>query len=203
MIAKIAIKGLQTAVNQFIQLDPFTSKRVAELNGKTVAFVFKDIDITLYATMTKQGMVFTDEIEGEADTTLTGTPLALIKMGMASFRGGKLFSEGVEIKGDIELGQEIKGLVDSIDIDWEEHLSHIVGDVVAHKVGNVFRGMLGWGKEVNQSMQQNLTEYLQEEVRYVPCQEEVQDFMQDVDKLRQDVDRFQAKLQNAFTRIKS
>ena len=43
-------------------------------------------------------------------------------------------------------------------------------------------------------MQQNLTEYLQEETKHLPAREEIEDFFDDVDNLKLRLDRLQAKM---------
>ena len=51
-----------------------------------------------------------------------------------------------------------------------------------------------WGEGAQKTMQQNLSEYLAEESRAVPSRHEVDVFRQDVNKLRDDVARFEARL---------
>jgi ubiquinone biosynthesis protein UbiJ len=70
----------------------------------------------------------------------------------------------------------------------------VVGDAAAHGVGEFVRGIGRWGREAGSTMQQNVGEYLQEEIRAVPGRHEVEAFRQDVRTLRDDVARFEARL---------
>ena len=70
----------------------------------------------------------------------------------------------------------------------------LLGDSAAQNLGDLARKLHGWGEEAQKTMQQNLSEYLAEESRAVPSRLEVELFRQDVNKLRDDVARFEARL---------
>ena len=86
-------------------------------------------------------------------------------------------------------------ILDGIDIDWEEHLSRVTGDVLAHQVGNVARGMLEWGRNTLDTVSRDVAEYLHEESRDLPTRGEVDEFLARIDTLRLDVDRLEARVQ--------
>ena len=78
--------------------------------------------------------------------------------------------------------------------DLEEELSGVIGDVAAHGLGNLARGVSDWGRKAGSTLRQNLSEYLQEESRAVPSRYEVDKFRGDVEKVRDDVARLEARL---------
>ena len=78
--------------------------------------------------------------------------------------------------------------------DPEEELSTVIGDVAAHGVGEFVRGLGAWGRQAGLTMEQNVGEYLQEERQAVPGRHEVDTFRKDVNTLRDDVARFEARL---------
>ena len=106
-----------------------------------------------------------------------------------------LFSGDVEIVGDTEAGQQFNQTLQQLDIDWEEHLSHITGDVIAHQLGRGLRGLLRWGRQVEDSLLQDTAEYLEEEKLLVATKFEVEAFNRDVDVIRNDIERLQARIQ--------
>ena len=73
-------------------------------------------------------------------------------------------------------------------------LSGIVGDIAAHRVGEVVRDLGRWAVETRDTMQQNVSEYLSEESRAVPTQYEADAFRDDVEQLRDAVDRAEARV---------
>ena len=82
-----------------------------------------------------------------------------------------------------------------IDIDWEEQLSRLSGDVLAHRLGTMVRGALDWGRRAKQSLERDVAEYLREETGLNPRQDEVESFVAGVDVLREAVDRLEARLE--------
>jgi len=112
-----------------------------------------------------------------------------------------VFEGDVEFYGDLDTGRRFKAFIDYIDIDWEEHLSHVVGDVVAHQVGNISRDALTWGQNVLNTLAQNSAEYLQEESHHLPVQAEVDRFLIGVDELRARVDRLTARTHRLNERL--
>jgi ubiquinone biosynthesis accessory factor UbiJ len=100
----------------------------------------------------------------------------------------------VEISGDTHLGHQFGEFMAGLDIDWEEQLSRLTGDVIAHEIGNAARGLLDWGSRQTRTFEQNLQEYLQEELRMTPSRLEIEPFLADVDRLRDDVERLDARI---------
>ncbi len=197
---------LETAINQVLQLDPDTVEQLQQLQGKVIAVELKAVNVTLYlmpqeVPQEKALNVF-GHFEGEPDTVLRGTPIAMAKMGLAKNAGDVLFEGDVEISGDVELGQKFREILDGLDIDWEEHLSHLTGDIVAHKIGNLVRGIVGWGKQTTEILGQDAAEYLQEESRELPNRREVDGFLKNIDTLRSDVDRMEMRISRLGDRLK-
>ncbi|NOY62884.1 MAG: hypothetical protein GXP10_07015 [Gammaproteobacteria bacterium] len=112
-----------------------------------------------------------------------------------------MLSGAVEIRGDSELGQRFQAILNAIDVDWEEQLSKVTGDVVAHQLGNMARGVNQWLTETADSVAQDVGEYLQEESRDLPHPSQVAQFVADVDQIRMDVDRLDARISRLNTAL--
>lgn len=191
---------IEVALNRVLQLDEDVIARLARLQGKVIAIEFSGLDVALYIIPESEKLSVYGRFEGEADTVLRGTPVALMRMGVAKHAGDSLFSGDVKISGDVELGQEFSDIIDDLDIDWEEHLSHLTGDLVAHKVGNIVRGVLDWGQQTAETAGQDVTEYLQEETETLPNRDEVENYLSQVDAVRTDVDRLEARVRRLQSR---
>jgi ubiquinone biosynthesis protein UbiJ len=79
-------------------------------------------------------------------------------------------------------------------IDWEEPLSKLFGDSVAHEVGRGVRGLVSWARVASETFSSDLGEYLREERRLTPTQLEVDDFTAHVDRVRDDVERLELRI---------
>ena len=131
-------EGLETSINQILKQDPASLQKLSRLQGKVICFEMTEIDLALYLFPHNQGLQVQYIYEGTPDTTLSGSPLAFINMGLGDSTQS-LFSGETRISGDIELGQRFKRILDQLDLDWEEWLSHYTGDLVAFKAGSMIR----------------------------------------------------------------
>lgn len=202
MLTQLSLNLIEKTLNHYLSLDPQLAERSKQLNGKSIAIEFKIIPIKFYVLFSSKGLHLLDDYQAPVDTTIRGTPFALAKLGLSTAEQSRsLFADDVEIEGDIELGQAIKQFFDNIDIDWEEQLSRLTGDVAAHQVGNMMRSARDWFSDARQTTQHNATEYVQEELRQFPPREEVNDFFTDIDTLRNDVDRIAARFERLRTQL--
>lgn len=192
LIPETLAAGLEHAINTVVALDPETQRRLAALSGRIVALELGALVPTLFLVPTEHGLQVLTRFDGEPDTRISGTPLGLLRMGAGSREG--LFGGDVRIEGDVELGQRFQRILDGLDVDWEEQLSRLTGDVVAHQVGNVVRGATDWMRSAGNTLARDAGEYLQEETELLPGRGEVGYFLDEVDRIRADVDRLAARI---------
>ena len=133
------------------------------------------------------------DIDGDPDIAITGSLLSLARLATSS--GEDAIRDGsLDLIGDAEVAQAFQKLLSYGRPDIEEELSGVIGDVAAHRLGEVARSVGSWGKEAGATLRQNITEYLQEERRDVPSRYEVETFARKVGELRDDVARVEARL---------
>lgn len=191
----VVSRGLESAFNRYLLLDPAAGGRLAGLEGRVIALELRGLDLMLVFRVQGQGIAFIDEPVLTPDTVLRGTPLGIARLGLG--RGnttGTLFSGDVEIAGDVETGQAFKAVLDAIDIDWEEQLSRFTGDMLAHQMGNAARHAGRWLDHARLTLERDLSEYLQEELRVVPTRIEIENLIEDIGRLGMDTDRLEARL---------
>ena len=187
-------QALETALNQYLELDTEMSSQLAGLHGSSIGFDLSGTGIKIFFIPDQLGRVQVfGQIEGEPDCLVTGSPLALMRSS-GEDNADQVFSGDVQIQGNSSLAQEFTRILKQVDVDWEEQLSHITGDIIAHQVGNAFRNTASWLNRNNQSAAMNLQEYLQEEARLLPSVFELENFYHDVDQLRDDTERLAARL---------
>lgn len=185
---------LETAINRYIALDPEGAARISELHGRVILFEITGFGTRIYLIPGATGVQLYRDYAGEPDCVLYGTPLALARMGVSHRKEDQLFSGEVRIEGDTHLAQAFGELVGRLEVDWEEQLSRLVGDPAAHQVGSIARAAGRWGRRTGDILIEDLKDYLQEEARLLPSRYEVQEFLDEVDCLRDGVERLAARV---------
>jgi ubiquinone biosynthesis protein UbiJ len=196
-----ALGGLEAALNRALRLDPATLARLAALSGKAIEIRLRPFDLNFYLLPGPAGIELTAQLERAPDTVFSGTPLGLLRGALARGERKELFADDLRIEGDADTGRRLKAVLDAIDVDWEEQLSRLVGDVAAHQLGNLARGLGRWSREASASLTDDLDEYLHEEARLVPTRAEIEAFLAAVDALRMDADRLQQRVDRARRRL--
>lgn len=186
--------AIETALARYLALDPDSAARLAPLTGKVLELELRGVNLHFFLLPVAHGIKVQGQYAGAPDACLRGTPLSLARLALTEQGRHTLFSGAVEIEGDTELGQQLQDVLNAIDIDWEEQLARITGDVVAHQAGNAVRGAQRWVERSRESLTLDLADYLHEESRQVPARGEVERFVADVDVLRADIERLAARV---------
>ncbi len=186
-------EALETSINAVLKQDPSTLEKFSALQGKVIAFELTELNLNLYLFPHNEGVQVQYLYGGQADTTLQGSPLAFINMSLGDSTES-FFSGEVHIKGDIELGQRFKRILDQLDLDWEEWLSNYSGDLIAFKTGSLFRSLNSWGKDALKILELDAREYLQGEALLTPHPDEIERFTEEISQLRDNTARLEARV---------
>jgi len=185
---------LREAVTRFLRLAPNSPQYLAPLAGKVICLRLMPIDLRVYLCPDESGMDILPNFGGKPDVTLTGSPLAFARMGLSDTPRRALFEGDIIVEGDMTTAQRFQTLFDRLDIDWEGLLARFTGQSLAARIASDMRGIHAWGKESVEVMGMNIAEYLQEESRELPAAPEADIFYEDVDTLRADCDRLEARV---------
>ena len=195
-------EALETSINLVLKQDPDTLKKFTSLQGNVLAFELTDLDLSLYLFPHSEGVQVQYLYEKQADTILQGSSLAFINMSLGDSTES-FFSGEIRIKGDMELGQQFKRILDQLDLNWEEWLSDYTGDLVAFKTGRLIRSLNAWGKDTLKILQLDIQEYLQDEGQLTPHSAELGDFASKVSQLRDDTARLDAHVLRLQKQLKT
>ncbi len=195
VIPDAALAALEAVLNRYIALDPEGAARLARLQGRLICIELEGFGARIYVLPGASDLQLFGAYEGEPDCLMRGSPLALARMGLAERKEDGLFAGEVQVEGDTGLAQAFGAFLSGLSVDWEEQFSRLVGDPVAHGVGEGLRSAGRWGRASADTLTQDLKEYLQEEARILPTQYEVQTFLDRVDTVRDDVERLAARIE--------
>jgi ubiquinone biosynthesis protein UbiJ len=194
-----ALRLVEQTLNRVLSLDPDTPARLRPLIGRRLQVRLRDPAATLMVEFAADGLRLSqleiDVTEPGVDTPPVDARLTATLAGLAALAssGGRR-GQGVHFEGDVGVIQEVRHLFSELDVDWEEPLARLTGDVIAHQLGNAARGGSSWLRRAGETLLMNLGEYLTEERRLMPTAIELEAFVTDVDRLRADADRLEARM---------
>lgn len=194
LIKPILTGALEAALNRYLSLDPDAGVFLEALSDKVIAVTVTPFNWTVYLCPTPDNIQVLEYHAVQPDTTLSGSLFALGLMSVSDNPMRNLFSGHVHIAGDTHTGRAFQQLFEKLDIDLEEQLSHVTGDVIAHQIGRLVRGGQRWGRDTLQNLQADIAEFLHDESRDLPSTPELEIFYRQIDTLRHDYDRLQARL---------
>ena len=206
-VPSMAAGGLQVIVNRFLELDPELADGVAELEGSVLEVHLQGIDkrIQLHPSAAGVSVVPVDASGRQSaavpDVTISGPPFTLLRLFGSRESANGVLPPDVSISGELLLVQKLTRLARRANIDWEEPLSKLFGDSVAHEIGRGVRGFASWAVAAAGTIASDMGEYLREERRLSPTQFEVDDFATRVDQTRDDVERLELRVARLASRF--
>ena len=123
-------------LNHVLQQEPEAQQRLLRQKGRVVQFEWRFVTLRLVAT--PAGLLDLATPNDHPDLTLTITEESPLQLVQSAMRGDK---PNVRIAGDVQLAAEVNWLFDNVRWDLEEDLSRIVGDPVAHTIGQIARSV--------------------------------------------------------------
>jgi ubiquinone biosynthesis protein UbiJ len=193
------LPSLTKAINAYLRLDPESKQRLKNLRGKAITIEFLPFHFIFQCVFSEDSVELQADEWLQTDTKIRGTPLQMLGAMLTKDNRQRFFAEDLLIEGDATIAQQVIELFDELQIDWEEYLSRLVGDVPAYHVGRTLRDMKEWLHNTEKTLAQNINEYIHEEAGFLPVREALQDFFSEIDTLRMHVDRIEAR----FVRLRT
>ncbi len=198
----LALSGMETAINSYLNLDPFTIKRLSLLQDKVIKIELTDWEMQFFVHPDEHGIQLLAEQAGTVDTTISGSLNGLIRASQQGGSSSALFENRIDVTGDVQAGEAMRDVMQKLDIDWEEHLSRLVGDTLAHTITTKVADLIKHGKQITGALRENINEHIHEEAQLFPSCAQVEEHYQQINTLRDDVDRAQARMQRLLDKAK-
>ncbi len=196
MLLTFALQNAEKVINYYLNLDPESHNKLIKLSGSVLKIELIATRLQFYIKITDNHIKLIQHHNDTADTVIRGTPLALLSLLQKNNENthAVLQNNNITIIGNIEIAQQLKELFHQMEIDWEEYLSKICGDPIAHFISTQMSKFKSWSSQANQSLQRNINEYIHEEANLFPSHFAYVDLYDDIDTLRDDVERLTQRL---------
>ena len=198
MIDKLKIsKGILSKINSQITTRTSAKKISQELEGKILSIKIKNTSHFFNVIMISNELNLHTNKEN-FDVQISGSLISFTNL-LRDNSSDALRDGSIGINGDVAVAQKFQKLFEMINPDIEEELSHIVGDVMANNIVKFSKKTGDWMLNTRDILQENIKEYLQEEIKLMPSKYEFNFFSKEVSKIRDDIERLEKKI-NEFQR---
>jgi ubiquinone biosynthesis protein UbiJ len=186
-------QAIENLLNRNLPRSPHARELCEALAGKRVRIEARGLRWVLVAEALSSSIKLTKEDEGIApDADISGSLMNLAAL--AGSHPEEVIQRGdVTIRGDAEVAQKFRELAMLLRPDVEEELSKLIGDTPAHQALRLVKIATGFGRRAAQTSVRNVAEYLAHERRDLVPRAEAEDFYRGVERLREDLDRLEAR----------
>jgi ubiquinone biosynthesis protein UbiJ len=184
---------LQAMIDRGIEGSPRARALLRELQGRRLQVVARHTPWQVNLHAVDGRLLLSREGSAAADVQLSGTPLSLLSL-LREEPAAVIRRGDVTLTGDAEAGQRFQELTQLLRPDLEAGLARIIGDIPAYGIGSMLRKALAWGRSSATTQADNIGEYLAHERKVLVPRAEGQQFLEDVDALRESTDRLAARI---------
>ena len=194
-------RALELALNRALALDVETRDRLGALQGQRIGIELRGFDLALAIWVDEGRLRVGPHWEGDRDLNLRAAPGSLLAMALRRGEDSLLPPGKVEISGDAELARRVEKLARDFQPDFEEAFAQTFGDVIGVPLSRAIQRAFAWGRESAGALARDTAEYLREESRDLIAPAEMEEFLDDVDNLRERADRLEARVRQLASRL--
>ncbi len=187
-------RALETALNRAVALDPDTRASLDALEGKRLHVHLAGPDLTV-AIRVAGGKLRVGPADDETPASLrvSASPGSLLGMALRGDRDGVAPGK-VEVAGDAELARRLEKLARGYAPDVEAAFAQVFGDVVGVPLARGLRRALSHMRDSAAHAVEDGADWLREEARLGVAPGEMDDFLDEVDAVRERTDRLEARI---------
>ena len=187
----LLLKPLEIALNHALRFDMESHEKLQRFANRSIRIDITNLNIAVIVRFTDDRILLEAAEEHVADLMIKADSFALLKLVQ---QPDSLFSNQIQIRGDVQFAKQLQDWQQHFDFDWEQQLARVTGDTLAYPLAQRLRRGFDWLNYNRSEFEQSLAEYLREESQYLPDKSQTERFMQNVDLLRADTERLEARI---------
>jgi ubiquinone biosynthesis protein UbiJ len=198
-----ALAALEAAINNALQLDPALRSDLGQLDDTVLKIECTIPEIVVYLLPQHGHVHLYSHYEIQEDSSISGPASEYVKLLSADDKASALINGELKINGDSNAFMVLQKAIAKMDIDIEQKVADLIGDVPAHQLGKAVRKSIKWARHSRDSLLRNLEEFIHEEARLSPSQLEVEDFYRDIQQVNLAADRLEARIKRLGRQLDS
>ena len=200
-LRKLGGRAFTRALNRAIALDPDTRNALAKLAGRRIGVHLRGPEIAFDIAVREgtlrveppQDVDANDGAKTKPDLRVAATPGSLLAMALA--RDGETLPPGkIEIAGDAELARRVEKLAREFAPDFEAAFARVFGEVIGVAIARALKRATNGLRTGAHHATQDSADWLRDEARLAVPRGELDDFLDEVDHLRERAERLSARV---------
>jgi len=188
---------LSRLLNHLVNQNSWARAQLQPYSGKAVRFNIPPVT-TIISVLEDGGLVMAGEA-AQPEATVT-VPFSVALRLLANDDAAMTL---VTLEGDTELAAALSRVLRNMRWDYEEDLSQLIGDIPAHQAAELGRNTVTGVRRRTLNVAQMFSEYWQEEQPMIAKKRHVENFIQEVDAVRDDTERLAKHLDKLESRLSS
>lgn len=194
----LAGRALEAALNRALALDPDTRTALRPLDGQCIELTLESSSLAMRIAVAGERLTVGPVNPGaEPDLAVRsslGGMLAQLPFMANARRTGSAPAGRMKVAGDAELARRLQQLATRFDPDWQQPFVSVFGEVLGVQIADTLRAGLLHARRSAIDLAQTAAEYVTEESRDVVPRAELEAFHDDVDVMRDDVERLAVRV---------
>jgi len=193
---------LEAVLNRAVALDEDTRTRLAGLEGQRVGVELRGFNLALAIAVRDGRLHVGPHWQTPSQLNLRASPGSLLSMALRRGDEAGVTPGKVEISGDAELARRVEKLLRNFQPDIEEAFARGFGDVLGVPLARALRHAFDWSRETAVALARDSAEFLRDERRDLVAGAEMEQWLDDVDALRERSDRLDARVARLLRRVR-
>ncbi len=207
LFGNAALWPAEQIINRIIETDDHAQKLISNFDGRVVQVNVTQPTFPIRVNFESHKMRLTSiasaDFELAVDATVTASATTLSNLLLTDSSKRSLVSDDLTIEGDTQLVQDLFTAMNKLDIEWEDLLSPVLGDIGTNQLSEFFNSASDWLDDSRSRMKRNVDDYLKEEAKLFPSAVELENWQSRLDQLKLRIDRSEARIQRLSAQFDS
>jgi len=184
MLTEITLRKIEDLFN-YLVLDHYQNSNFSELYLKKIRLKFENISFVIFFEDDIKIVEEDDSVDLEVYISLDALPSILF--------GIDDFKKKVKLNGDANVASLLNDLIENFDLNIEEKLVVFFGEFNASLITKIFLTIKSELNNFSINFKGMVAEFIDREKTLIPSKNEIENFNNSVDKIRDDVERLQQR----------
>ena len=184
MLTEITLRKIEDLFN-YLVLDHYQNSNFSELYLKKIRLKFENISFVIFFEDDIKIVEEDDSVDLEVYISLDALPSILL--------GIDDFKKKVKLNGDANVASLLNDLIENFDLNMEDKLVVFFGEFNASLITKIFLTIKSELNNFSINFKGMVAEFIDREKTLIPSKNEIENFNNSVDKIRDDVERLQQR----------